>query len=242
MLESQHSRQADHSAVFQQGRDILRPTLNDTLYIGLKQSQEGWTMSSATTKSTSLANSRRVIGTDTSALPGHSAKADAPATTRRKAKTVGISYQRNRGVDAYVRAVAGASPMEIIAIERQGVLGAFINDLSKRMEIPTSRICSILGVSTSMLETKMASRGFIDGCAGQSAVRMIKLLGIAQTIVSNSTAVEARKFDSAKWLGRWIERTQPALGGRKPAELIDTPMGVLIVARLLGSIESGAYQ
>lgn len=32
------------------------------------------------------------------------------------------------------------------------------------------------------------------------------------------------------------------LGGRKPADLIDTPTGVEVVARLLGSIESGAYQ
>ena len=39
-----------------------------------------------------------------------------------------------------------------------------------------------------------------------------------------------------------IERPQPALGGRKPADLIDTPTGVEVVARLLGSIESGAYQ
>ena len=28
----------------------------------------------------------------------------------------------------------------------------------------------------------------------------------------------------------------------KPAELIDTPTGVDVVARLLGAIESGAYQ
>ncbi|HEY8707729.1 MAG TPA: antitoxin Xre/MbcA/ParS toxin-binding domain-containing protein [Burkholderiaceae bacterium] len=32
------------------------------------------------------------------------------------------------------------------------------------------------------------------------------------------------------------------MGGRKPADLIDTPTGVEVVARLLGSIESGAYQ
>lgn len=69
---------------------------------------------------------------------------------------------------------------------------------------------------------------------------MIKLLGIAQDIVANSTAPEAKVFDAAKWLGQWIERPQPSLGGRKPADLIDTPTGVEMVARLLGAIESGA--
>jgi uncharacterized protein (DUF2384 family) len=71
---------------------------------------------------------------------------------------------------------------------------------------------------------------------------MVKLLGIAQSIVANSTASEARDFDAAKWLGLWIERPQPALGGRKPADILDTPTGVEVVARLLGSVESGAYQ
>ena len=75
-----------------------------------------------------------------------------------------------------------------------------------------------------------------------TCVRMIRLLGIAQGIADNSTAPEAKDFDPAHWLGLWIERPQPALGGRKPADLIDTPTGVEVVARLLGSIESGAYQ
>lgn len=101
---------------------------------------------------------------------------------------------------------------------------------------------NILGVSKATAKKKVAAGENIDGCAGQSALRMIKLLGIAQDIVSNSTAVEATNFDSTQWLGQWIGRPQSALGGRKPADLIDTPTGVEIVARLLGPIESGAYQ
>jgi len=74
------------------------------------------------------------------------------------------------------------------------------------------------------------------------SIAMAKLLGLAREIVANSTAAEAKDFDSVAWLGRWIETAQPALGGRKPADLIDTPTGVEMVAKLLGSIESGAYQ
>ena len=199
-------------------------------------------MPSTPTKSKSLAKSRRGVGTDIPTVPCSVAKTRESATTRRKAKTVGISYQRNKGVDAYVRAVVGATPMEIIAIERQGVPGRFIEDLSKQMALPTSRMFSILGVSKAKVKKKVAAGENIDGCAGQSALRMIKLLGIAQDLVNNSTALEAKNFDSTQWLGQWIERPQPALGGRKPADLIDTPTGVEIVARLLGSIESGTYQ
>ena len=38
-----------------------------------------------------------------------------------------------------------------------------------------------------------------------------------------------------------IERPQPALGGNKPADLLDTPTGLQVVSRTLGALESGAY-
>ena len=154
-----------------------------------------------------------------------------------------IAYQRDQGgVDAYVRAVASASPLQIVDIERQGVMGTFIKDLSKRMEVPTSRVFAILGIPKATAEKKAAAGALVGGSGGLAAVGMIRLLGIAQGIVDNSTASEARDFDAARWLGKWIEQPQPALGGRKPADLIDTPTGVDVVARLLGSVESGAYQ
>ena len=61
------------------------------------------------------------------------------------------------------------------------------------------------------------------------------------TIVQDSTAAEAKNFDTVKWLGQWIERPQPALGGSKPADYLDTPTGVEIVSKLLGAMRSGAY-
>lgn len=157
-------------------------------------------------------------------------------------KTILIAYHPKKGVDDYVRQVANATPMQIVEIERKGVLGSFIKDLSKRMEIPSSRIFNILGVPKATAEKKAAGGEMVAGRGGQAAIGMVKLLGIAQEIVANSTASKAKGFDATKWVGQWLERPQPSLGGRKPAELMDTPTGVEMVARLLGSIESGAYQ
>ncbi|HEY2817512.1 MAG TPA: antitoxin Xre/MbcA/ParS toxin-binding domain-containing protein [Casimicrobiaceae bacterium] len=153
-----------------------------------------------------------------------------------------IAYRSTKGVDDYVRQVARATPLQLVEIERQGVLGSFIKDLSKRMEIPSSRIFTILGVPKATAEKKAAAGERVEGSGGQAAIGMVRLLGIAQEIVANSTAREAKTFDATKWLGQWIERPQRALGGRKPAELMDTPTGTELVSRLLGSIESGAYQ
>jgi len=78
----------------------------------------------------------------------------------------------------------------------------------------------------------------IGHSGGQAAIGVIKLFAIAKEIVANSTAAESKDFETAAWLGQWIERSQPALGGRKPADLLDTPTGFERVARLLGSIGS----
>lgn len=156
--------------------------------------------------------------------------------------TPNLRYQSTKGVDAYVREFSAAAPMDIIHMERQGIQGVFIKDLSKRMDVTASRFFTILGVPKATAEKKAAAGERVTGRGGQAAIGMIKLLGIAQSIVENSKSPEAKNFDAARWLGHWIERPQPSLGGQKPADLISTPTGVEIVARLLGSIESGAYQ
>lgn len=153
-----------------------------------------------------------------------------------------VYSQRRGGVDAYVQTVRKATPNELVLLERQGVQGTFIKDLSKSLDIASTRLYSILGVPKATLEKKAAAGELVTGRGGQSAIGMIKLLGIAQDLVDNSTASGAIGFDAAKWLGKWIETPQPALDGRKPADYIDTPTGVSIVARVLGSIQSGAYQ
>jgi len=117
-----------------------------------------------------------------------------------------LVYRSADGVDAYVRAVSSATPMEIVEIERLGVQGSFIKDLSKRMDVATSRIFTILGVPKATAEKKAAAGERVTGRGGQAAVGMIRLLGIAQGIADNSTAQEARGFDAAQWLGQWIER------------------------------------
>lgn len=71
---------------------------------------------------------------------------------------------------------------------------------------------------------------------------MAKLLAKAQAMAANSTADGAAAIDVNQWLARWLERPQPALGGLRPAEVLDTSEGLSQVERLLGSIESGAFQ
>jgi uncharacterized protein (DUF2384 family) len=147
-----------------------------------------------------------------------------------------------RGLDDFVVVVARATPYELVEIERHGVDGRFLKDLSRRMEISQLHVFDMIGVPKATAEKKVASGEVISGSGGQAAIGMAKLIAKANEIVANSTAPEAEDFDAARWLGKWIDIAQPALGGRKPSELLDTPTGLEVVLKLLGAIESGAYQ
>lgn len=152
------------------------------------------------------------------------------------------NYRPKGGFDTYLRLLSKATPLQLVQVEREGVPGAFIKDLSTQLDIPAVRMFRILGVPKATAEKKAKAGEMVKGSGGPATIAMIHLLNLAQDIVANSTASEARGFDVKKWLGQWIEKPQPSLGGRKPADLLDTPTGVQIVTRLLGSIESGAYQ
>lgn len=158
-----------------------------------------------------------------------------------KGANVFISYDPGEGVSGFVEKIRGATPMQLVDVERKGVGGRLLKDIALKMDIPTSRFFNIIGVPKATAEKKASGNQVIAGAGGQAALGMVRLLGIAKGIVDNSTADEARGFDAAKWFGRWIEQPQPALGGKKPAELLDTPTGVEVVSRLLGAMESGAY-
>jgi len=147
-----------------------------------------------------------------------------------------------KDLDNFVQIISHATPYQLVEFERRGVDGRFLKDLSKRLEIPQLHVFDMIGVPKATAEKKVAAGEVISGSGGQAAIGMAKLIAKAKDIVSNSTAAEAKGFDAAKWLGKWLEIPQPALGGRKPSELLDTPTGLDVVLKLLGAIESGAYQ
>jgi putative toxin-antitoxin system antitoxin component (TIGR02293 family) len=176
------------------------------------------------------------------AAAGLVAKIDRPAGKAVKVVKVGVTYRPKRGVDEFVRQLSAASPYDLIEIERRGVDAQLLSDLSERLDLPATRFIEMLGVPRATAAKKVAGGELIAGTGGQAAIGVARLLAKAQQIVADSTAGPAQGFDAARWLGEWLEVPQPALGGRKPAELLDTPTGIALVSRVLGAVESGAYQ
>jgi putative toxin-antitoxin system antitoxin component (TIGR02293 family) len=180
-------------------------------------------------------------------LPQQSPAPKVRRPSARAARVAGASadvlqYDSAKGVHRFVRAVAQATPLQLVGTERRGVEGAFVKDISRSMNISAVRMFEILGVPKATAERKVAAGEIIAGSGGQAAIGMAKLMARAQDMVAHSTAPAAQGFDAARWLGQWLEVPQPALGGCRPADLLDTPTGTEVVLRLLGAIESGAYQ
>lgn len=165
-------------------------------------------------------------------------RAAPPALGKRAA----IAYDPRLDIGEFAQKVRTANPMQLIETEREGVKGRLVKDLAVRMDIPAVRFYRILGVSKATVESKAAGGRTISGAGGQRTLAMVQLLGMVQEMLDRSTSPEAKGFDAAKWLGAWIERPQPALGGHAPAAFLDTPTGFEIVSKVLGALESGSYQ
>jgi putative toxin-antitoxin system antitoxin component (TIGR02293 family) len=187
-------------------------------------------------------NTQRASGTKGRPTKGGSTGSRVLKDIRELADGTFIRYSQRKGVDQFVRELSMATTIQLVDTERRGVEGVFLKDLSRRLDLTAGRLFDMLGVPKATAEKKVANGDVISGSGGQAAIGMARLIGRAQELVANSTAPEAKGFDAARWLGKWLEVSQPALGGRKPADLLDTPTGVDAVLRLLGALESGAYQ
>ena len=68
-----------------------------------------------------------------------------------------------------------------------------------------------------------------------------RLLGLVQEIAACGDPAQAREFDAAKWLKSWLERPQPSLGMKTPADQLGTPEGMEAVEALLKRIAVGGF-
>ncbi|WP_051516977.1 MbcA/ParS/Xre antitoxin family protein [Herbaspirillum sp. RV1423] len=80
------------------------------------------------------------------------------------------------------------------------------------------------------------SRGTQNARQRSAVDRLTKLV---ELIVAESGNPE--KFDARMWVREWIVNPNPALGGRKPASLMNNKEGQAIIFSLISQMQSGAY-
>ena len=147
----------------------------------------------------------------------------------------------NKSLSATMRKnLRGAEFERRVRLEREGVPASAVVILIGNMDLAATELFQIFPMPQERLARKVMRHETVSGVLGQSIVYLMDLINKVEDVV-DSTAAGAEDFDAEAWVGRWIKTPQPALAGKKPIELMDTPSGRESVTRVLGAISSGAY-
>ena len=130
-------------------------------------------------------------------------------------------------------------PMHRVQMIKHGLPASVPGDVAQRMGISKERLFATLGLPRATVERKLLQQQALSPDESARVLGMARLVGQVQRMVEESGQPEG--FDAAAWVARWIERPVPALGGLKPAELLDTAEGQAIVANVLSRAQTGAY-
>jgi putative toxin-antitoxin system antitoxin component (TIGR02293 family) len=132
-----------------------------------------------------------------------------------------------------------ADPMERVRWVKNGVSARTVDAMAKRMAMPKERLVGTLGLARATVDRKARENKPLSTDEGSRVLGMARLVGQVQAMVEESGNPDG--FDAAGWVARWLERPLPALGGQRPAELMDTPEGQSLVSDVVARMQSGAY-
>jgi putative toxin-antitoxin system antitoxin component (TIGR02293 family) len=130
------------------------------------------------------------------------------------------------------------------AVERDtlvkaGVPSEFAVVIIDSMGVSKERFYKVLNLSRSTLERKLQASADMNTAESERVIGLSKLIGQVQAMVAESGQPEG--FDAARWFAAWMAEPAPALGGRKPEELLETADGREAISKLLAQMQSGAY-
>jgi len=132
-----------------------------------------------------------------------------------------------------------ATELERVTIIRQGVPANILVQISRAMDISNDLLFSTLALPRSTMVRKIQNNEVLSAEQSERVVGLERLVGQVEAIVKQSG--NSVGFDAGRWVGDWLQRPLPALGGKKPAEFMDTMEGQNLVARFLAQSQSGAY-
>lgn len=150
--------------------------------------------------------------------------------------------EARRDMESLKQFIDRASSVPLEALEDSGagdIRTMLVKELARTLAIPFAQL---------QWRRRPQGKGRSNAHAHQPTAEEWKIIGLARllsmahAIVAGSAAAEAKAFDAAPWLGEWVRRSQPALGGRSAFDLLHTREGVAVAERVLGAVESGAYQ
>jgi putative toxin-antitoxin system antitoxin component (TIGR02293 family) len=132
-----------------------------------------------------------------------------------------------------------ASPLERIDMIRRGIPASEAKRICAELSIGQGAGFKALNLSTATVNKKARLGETLSPEESERIVGFAKLVGQLEAMIEDSG--DPRNFDAGAWMARWLTEPLPALGGVRPADLIDTMEGQGLVSAALSKIQSGAY-
>jgi putative toxin-antitoxin system antitoxin component (TIGR02293 family) len=132
-----------------------------------------------------------------------------------------------------------ASTVDRVQIVKRGLPARYTTVLANGMYISKEKLYTTVGLARATVDRKVRADQRLNQDESERVMGIARLVGQAQSMVEESGG--GADFDAAKWLAEWLDRPLPALGGKRPAEFMDTAEGRTLVSDLLAQQQSGAY-
>ncbi|MDP3759689.1 MAG: DUF2384 domain-containing protein [Ramlibacter sp.] len=132
-----------------------------------------------------------------------------------------------------------AEPLARVRLIKAGLPADFLDRLSRQMNMPKERLLPALGIAQATVSRKVRESKPLSSDDSERALGMARLVGQVEAMVQESGEPEG--FNAAEWVAQWLEEPLAALGGQRPADLMDTAEGQAIVSNMLARMQSGAY-
>jgi len=152
----------------------------------------------------------------------------APATEAKR-RRLRISY-----LDMY-----RASPLERITIIKRGIRAIEAKRIIAQFAIGRGMVLKALNVSPATFNKKVKQDQNLSPSESERVIGIAKLVGQLEALIQESGNLQG--FDAAAWMSRWLNDPNPALGGTRPIDLMDTMEGQALVSTTLAQLQSGAY-
>lgn len=157
-----------------------------------------------------------------------------------------MSYVKERQVTAKQPAqftrlmnLAQAPRIERVTGIRSGLQPDVVAQLVRKLGLTQERVFEMLALKRATVKRKVASKTALSPADSERVLGLFGLLASAESFKPYTRDPQA--FDSATWLAGWLETANPALGGSRPGDLLDTVEGQGIVRQLLEQQWSGTY-
>ena len=131
------------------------------------------------------------------------------------------------------------APDERIRMFKQGVAARHLDHLSARMRTSKESLIDMLRLSRATVSRKARAEEALSQDESERVLGMEALIGQVEVMLEESG--DGQPFDAAAWVASWLQRPVPALGGKKPAQYMDSVEGQKLVAHTLAMTQSGAY-